>query len=332
MKILVTGATGFIGIHLCRELARRGFIVNALYRSEGKAGHIKHKNIHLFKGDVTDTLSIRKAINECDFVFHLAACAQVWSKDPGLFYEINYTGTLNVLNEAEKAGIKKIVVTSTAGVFGPSDGKMVDENTKRQTEYFTLYEKTKAKAEELILNRTAKGMNVVIVNPTRVYGPGLLNISNSVTRIVKLYTEGKFRFLPGNGKSIGNYVFIGDVVAGHILALEKGVAGERYILGGENISYTGFFKVLAEMTGKSYMLFRFPLNLMLFVSFIMLILARSFGIKPLITPGLVRKYNYNWVLSSNKAQSELGYKITPLKSGITETLKFIYAEKTENEK
>jgi nucleoside-diphosphate-sugar epimerase len=332
MKILVTGATGFIGIHLCRELVRQGYIVNALYRSRGKAEQIKHKNIHLFKGDVTDTLSIRKAIKECDFVFHLAACAQVWSKDPCLFYEINYKGTLNVLNEAEGAGIKKIVVTSTAGVFGPSDGKMVDENTKRQTEYFTLYEKTKAEAEELILNRTAKGMNIVIVNPTRVYGPGLLNISNSVTRIVRLYTEGKFRFLPGNGKSIGNYVFIDDVVAGHILALEKGVAGERYILGGENISYAGFFKVLAEISGKSYLLFRFPLNLMLFVSFIMLMLARSFGIKPLITPGLVRKYNYNWVLSSNKAQSELGYKITPLKSGITETLKFIYAEKTENEK
>src|SRR4030042_2873838 len=111
MKVLVTGATGFIGINLCRELVRRGYVVNALYRSEEKAKYIKHKNIHLFKGDVTDISSINSAIKDCDFVFHLAAYTEVWSKDSNLFYEINYTGTLNILNEAEKAGIKKIVVT-----------------------------------------------------------------------------------------------------------------------------------------------------------------------------------------------------------------------------
>jgi nucleoside-diphosphate-sugar epimerase len=259
----------------------------------------------------------------CDFVFHLAAYAQVWSKDPGLFHEINYKGTLNVLDEAEKAGVERIVVTSTAGVFGPSDSNVVDENTKRQVPYFTLYEKTKADAEELIIGRAAKGMDVVIVNPTRVYGPGLLNISNSVTRIIKSYIEGKFRFLPGNGESIGNYVFIDDVISGHILALEKGVAGERYILGGDNVSYKQLFKVISELSGRKYRLFRFPLNLMLFVSFIMLVMARVFGLKPLITPGWVRRYNYNWMLSSNKAREQLGYKITPLRDGINKTLDFI---------
>ena len=323
MKVLVTGATGFIGINLCNELARRGYIVNALYRSEEKARYLKNKNIRLFRGDVTDTLSLRNAVKGCNFVFHLAAYAQVWSKNPDMFHEINFTGTVNVLNEAEQAGVKKIVVTSTAGVFGPSDGNVVDENTKRKIPFFTLYEKTKADAEELILARSAKGMNVVIVNPTRVYGPGLLNTSNSVTRIIKLYIEGKFRFLPGNGKSIGNYVFVDDVISGHILALEKGVAGERYILGGENISYKDFFNVISEISHKRYKLFRFPLSLMLFVSFIMMVMARTFGLKPLITPGLVRKYNYNWVLSSDKASIQLGYKITPLKKGINETLNFI---------
>jgi nucleoside-diphosphate-sugar epimerase len=323
MKILVTGATGFIGIHLCNELARRGYIVNALYRSDEKARYLKNKNIRLFRGDVTDTLSLKNAVKGCDFVFHLAAYAQVWSKNPRMFHEINYTGTLNVLNEAEQAGVKKIVVTSTAGVLGPSDGDMVDENTKRQVPFFTLYEKTKSDAERLILGRAAKGMNVVIVNPTRVYGPGLLNASNSVTRIIKSYVKGKFRFLPGNGESIGNYVFISDVISGLILALEKGVAGERYILGGENLSYKDFFKVLSELSGCKYRLFRFPLGLMLFVSFIMLVMAKTFGLKPLITPGWVRKYNYNWVLSSDKAREKLGYKITPLKEGINETLNFI---------
>jgi len=323
MRALVTGATGFLGINLCNELIKRGYIVNALYRSEAKARFLKHKKINLFKGDITDIKSIENAMVNCDYVFHMAAYAEVWSKKSDTFYRINYLGVLNVLNVAEKTGVKKIVVTSTAGVFGPSDNEIVNENTRRKVNYFSLYEKTKAEAEELIVKRAAEGLNVVIVNPTRVYGPGLMSTGNSVTKIIKLYIEGKFRFLPGNGKSIGNYVFVDDVVNGHILALEKGVSGEKYILGGENVSYVDFFKVLSEISGKGYILFKFPLYFMLFISFFMLIIAKGFGVKPLITPGWVRKYNYNWILSSNKASKKLGYKITPLRTGIERTLDFL---------
>jgi len=323
MRVLVTGSTGFLGINLCNELIKRGYIVNALYRSEAKAKFLKHKNINLFKGDITDIKSIENAITGCDYVFHMAAYAEVWSKSQDTFYKINYIGAQNVLDIAEKAGVKKIVMTSTAGVFGPSNNEIINENTIRKVNYFSLYEKTKAEAEELTLKRAAKGLNVVIVNPTRIYGPGLMSTGNSVTKIIKLYIEGKFRFLPGNGKSIGNYVFVDDVVNGHILALEKGIAGEKYILGGENISYIDFFKVLSEISGEKYILFKFPLYLMLFLSFFMLLIAKGFGVRPLITPGWVRKYNYNWVLSSNKACEQLGYKITPLRTGITRTLDFL---------
>ena len=323
MRILVTGATGFLGINLCNELVKRGYIVNALYRSEAKARFLKHKNIHLFKGDITDINSIENAIADCSYVFHMAAYAEVWSKTPDTFYKINYAGVQNVLDVAEKAGVKKLVITSTAGVFGPSDNEIINENTRRKVNYFSLYEKTKAEAEELILKRAARGLNVVIVNPTRVYGPGLMSTGNSVTKMIKLYTEGKFRFLPGNGNSIGNYVFVDDVINGHILALEKGIAGERYILGGENVSYVNFFKILSEISGKKYVLFKFPLYLMLIISFFMLLIAKGFGVKPLITPGWVRKYNYNWVLSSDKARKNLGYEITPLRTGIAITIDFL---------
>jgi nucleoside-diphosphate-sugar epimerase len=323
MKALVTGATGFLGINLCNELIKRGYEVNALYRSEAKAKFLKHKNINLFKGDITDIKSIENAVTGCDYIFHMAAYAQVWAKNSDTFYKINYIGVKNVLDIAEKAGVKKVIITSTAGVFGPSNNKIVDENTIRKVNYFSLYEKTKAEAEELTLQRAEKGLNVVIVNPSRVFGPGLMSKSNSVAKIIKLYIEGKFRLLPGNGKSIGNYVFVDDVVNGHILALEKGISGEKYILGGENISYIDFFKVLAEISGKKYLLFKFPLYLMLFISFFMLLMAKSFGIKPLITPGWVRKYNYNWILTSKKSQEKLGYKITPLRTGIAKTLDFI---------
>ncbi len=323
MKALVTGATGFLGINLCHELVKRGYSVNALYRSEAKAAFIKHKDIHLCKGDITDIKSIQTAIAGCDYVFHMAAYAEVWSKSQDTFYKINYTGVQNVLNVAEKAGVKRIVVTSTAGVFGPSIKDAVNENTGRQVGYFSLYEKTKAEAEELISKRAAEGLNVVIVNPTRVYGPGLMSTGNSVTKIIKLYTEGKFRFLPGSGKSIGNYVFVNDVVNGHISALEKGISGEKYILGGENVSYTDFFRILAEISERRYILFRVPLYLMLIISFFMLVFAEVFGIKPLLTPGWVRKYNYNWVMSSDKAREKLGYEITPLRTGIAKTIDFL---------
>jgi farnesol dehydrogenase len=323
MKALVTGATGFLGINLCHELVKRGYKVNALYRSETKAAFLKHKSIKLCKGDITDIKSIQAAIEGCDYVFHMAAYAEVWSKNPDTFYKINYAGVQNILDVAEKAGVKKLVITSTAGVFGPSGNDTVNENTRRQVGYFSMYEKTKAEAEELILTRAAEGLNVVIVNPTRIYGPGLMSTGNSVTKIIKLYTDGKFRFLPGNGKSIGNYVFVDDVVNGHILALKKGISGEKYILGGENISYADFFKILAEISGKKYVLFRFPLYLMLIISFFMLLVAGIFSVKPLITPGWVRKYNYNWVMSSNKAREKLGYEITPLRTGIAKTINFL---------
>ncbi len=327
MRVFVTGSTGFLGINLCKELIKRGYTVNALYRSGDKANHLKTGNIHLFKGDVTDIKSLEKAMLNCEYVFHLAAYAQVWAKNPGTFYDINYTGALNVLNVAAKVGVKKIIVTSTAGVFGPSEHSIINEESKRQVDYFSLYESTKAEAEKLISERAAQGLNVVIVNPSRIYGPGLLSTSNGVTRLIRLYIKGNFRILPGNGKSIGNYVYIEDVVIGHILALENGKAGERYILGGENVSYIDFFKTLSEVSAKKYSLFRFPVFLMLFVSNIMLIAAKLFGIKPLITPGLVKKYNYNWEISSNKAQTELGYNITPLKTGIIKTIDFLVAEK-----
>ena len=247
MKVLVTGATGFIGINLCKELVNRGFKVNALYRSIDKANYLNNKNINLYRGDVTDPKSLEEAMLNCDYVFHLAAYAQVWAKDSQMFHSINYTGTLNILNIALKVGVKKIVVTSTAGVFGPSEGRVINEETRRKVDYFSLYERTKADAERLILERAAQGINVVIVNPTRVYGPGLLSTSNGVTRLIRLYIKGRFRFLPGSGNSIGNYVFIDDVVNGHLLALEYGKAGEKYILGGENVSYIDFFLSLCTI-------------------------------------------------------------------------------------
>jgi farnesol dehydrogenase len=323
MKIFITGATGFLGVKLCRKLVDEGHIIHALYRSESKVNFLSHKNIRLFKGDVTDGESLKRAMKSCDYVYHLAAYAKVWAKDPSTFHKINYLGTMHVLNAARMLGVKKTVYTSTAGVFGPSIHKTVDEKSKRSIEVCTEYERTKAEAEKLVMDYVSKGQHIVIVNPTRIYGPGLLNESNSVTRMINLYINGRFRVLPGNGNSIGNYVFIDDIVSGHILAMEKGKRGEKYILGGANVSYRDFFNVLSRVTGKKYSQFSLPISLMLAISGAMLLLAKTVGISPLIIPRWVKKYNYNWELSSQKSKDQLGYKITPLEEGLSKTINYL---------
>jgi len=323
MNILITGATGYIGIKLTLKLANEGHIVHALYRSEDKTKAIEHRNVRLFKGDIIDYRSVEYAVKTCEAVFHMAAYAKVWAKDSTTFNRINVQGTINVLDAAQKEGVRKIVFTSTAGVLGPSSGKTVTENTQRETDYFNEYEITKALAEEKILEYVRNGLKIVVVNPTRVYGPGIISESNGVTRMISLYSKGKFRWIPGNGESIGNYVFVDDIVKGHILALEKGKSGERYILGGYNISFNSFFEKLARAEGRIIRMFKLPLPLMLGVAYLFTLRTKVFGIPPLITSSWVKRYLYNWEVSSEKAVEELDYKITTLDEGFRKTLDWL---------
>ena len=250
MKIFVSGSTGFIGSRLCLRLAEEGHSVHALYRSSQKTKIIEHHNITLFRGDILDRNSLMAAMEGCQQVYHTAAFASVWEKDHGKIYRLNIEGTMNVISAAVQSGVEKFVVTSTAGVFGTSSGEMqVDENSVPD-KFFVDYEISKFILEKILSTFTLTGLHIVIVNPTRVYGPGPLTESNGVTRMVERYTKGKWRFIPGNGKSYGNYVFIGDVVEGHLLAMERGKAGERYILGGENATYNTFFSLLARINRK----------------------------------------------------------------------------------
>jgi len=323
MNILITGATGFIGTNLALKLANEDHTVHALYRTKEKAKSIEHENIKLFKGDITDVESLKNAMQNCEQVYHIAAFTEVWAKDNQFIYDLNVTATENVLKLALELDAKKVVFTSTAGVFGPSLNGQITENSERSMDYFLEYERTKDIAEEKVREYVQKGLDVIIVNPTRVYGPGLLSKSNSVTIMIKGFSQGKWRVIPGNGKSIGNYVFVEDVVQGHLFAMEKGKAGERYILGGDNISYLRFFEILRKLTGQKHWMFKLPLFLMLFVSHTMMFLNKVFGIKPLITPPLVRKFNYQWDVSSEKAVKELGYQPLSFEKGAKRTLKWI---------
>lgn len=323
MKYLITGATGFIGTQLARKLAGDGHTVHALYRSDAKAAGLTGQGIELFKGDLQDRASLDKAARGCAGVFHVAAFAKPWAKNPQTFYRLNVEGALNVFKAARYAGVSKIVFTSTAGVINPSNGTPSDESTRRELSHFTDYERSKAKAEEAAAKLSREGMNIVTVNPTRVYGPGLLSDSNGVTRMVKLYLEGKFKLLPGNGQSIGNYVFIDDVVDGHVLAMQNGKPGERYILGGDNVSFIEFFNLLSDLTGQDTRLYKVPIPMMKLAAKVMEMRANLTGTPPILTPPWVKKYLYNWELSSEKAQRELGYQPVPIDVGLSKTVDWI---------
>jgi len=270
-------------------------------------------------------------MQDCDVVFHLAAFANIWSKDKMLAYKTNVTGTKNILEEALRNKIKKLVFTSSAAVFPPSqNGEEIDETSLLPENYLTDYETTKVQAEQLCIDYCKKGLDVVMVNPPRVFGPGLLNKSNSVTILIEKYINGKWRIIPGNGEAIGNYVFIDDVVNGHILAAQKGISGEKYILGGTNISFNEFFKVLTRISGKNYRLFHFPFSLMLAISKFELFMADTFGKNPLITPPWTRRYLQNRPLSSKKAITRLKYAVTPLEEGMRKTIDWLKSDRNGN--
>jgi farnesol dehydrogenase len=325
VTVLVTGATGYVGQRLAFRLAESGATVHALCRSAEKAKALKHDRIRVFPGDIADKESLRRAAEGCRQAYHAAALVSVWSKDPDDYARVNVGGTINVLEAAASEGVERIVITSTAGVFGPSHGGLVDEATPRRVPFFNEYESSKAEMHAAVRAKAAEGVHAVIVCPTRVYGPGPMVEGNAVTRMVQRYIEGRWRALPGDGRKSGNYVYIQDVVDGHLAAMAKGRSGEAYILGGENATYRDFFAQLAEVSGKDQRLYPVPIRALMAFAWSEQKRADWFGRKPLVTPSWVRRYNHDWANSSAKATAELGYAPRALKDGLRSTVDWLRA-------
>jgi len=323
MRYFITGATGYIGSHLVKQLTDRGHTVHALVRNPEKAEQIRfNENVHLFQGDITDAASIEKAMAGCEHVFHLAAFAKVWAKDPKTFFDLNVVATNNVLDAAIKHGIKRTVVTSTAGVFGASLYGTIDETSSRDLDFFNEYESSKALSESKIKDYVIAGLDVVIVSPTRVYGPFLFGKTESITMLVEKFIKGKWRMIPGDGSKVGNYVYVHDVVSGHLLAMEKGTKGHTYILGGENHDYNAFFDTLKKVSGIRRSMIRMPLGFQMAFSRLQM-MKTWIGREPLITPKWIAKGRYDWRVSPQKAKDELGLQITSLEEGLRNTVEWV---------
>ena len=221
--------------------------------------------------------------------------------------------------------------TSSIVTFGPTrPGEVGDENMPRITQrYFTEYEATKVAAEREVLALAAEGFPVVIVNPTRVYGPGHLTEGNALSRLIDDYDRGRVPVLLNRGVNVGNYVLVDDVVAGHLLAMERGRPGERYILGGENVSLKEFFRTIDRVSGKRHLQLPILGFSPLVFAWLQQKRAEWFGVYPRITPGWVKTFLVDWAFSSEKAERELGYVRTPLEQGIRVTYEWLLRTRKE---
>lgn len=328
-NVFVTGSTGFIGTKLVNELVRRGHTVRALSRSTSNRSGLDHANIKIVQGDILDLESLVRGMEGCSQVYHLAAYAKNWARDRKVFFEMNVIGMRNVFEAAKRANVERVVFTSTIVALGPTKpGITGDETMPRITQHFyTEYEETKAIAEREALNFASRNFPVVIVNPTRVYGPGKMTEGNSVSLMIDQYDRGLVPILLNKGVNIGNYVYVDDLVRGHILAMENGKIGERYILGGENVSLKQVYRTVDEVSGKKHFQMNLPPSLAMVYAKEEKLKAEWLGLYPQITPGWVDTFLQDWVYTCAKAEKELGYTITPFEEGVRTTYQWLLEQR-----
>jgi len=322
-RVFITGASGFIGNSLANSLANAGTPVHVLVRQSSNTTGLHHPNITLFTGDILNIESIRKAMQDCNKVYHLAGLAKMWMKDKKAYYDINVTGTDNVLSVAQSLGIEKVVVTSTAGTLPPANNSLINEHSPKRPELYTEYERTKNKGEEIAVAYAQKGLPVVIVYPTNVFGEGIINDSNAATMMIRDYIKGKWKIIPGNGKGTMNYVYIDDIVNGLILAMQTAPTGSSFIIGGDNASYDTFFALIKELTGIQRRLYHIPYPIIRSIAWFEDVKTKWLGLQPFITSEWVRKLPYNWSKDIRKAKQELNYHPMTLREGIAKTIEWL---------
>lgn len=321
MKIFITGAGGFIGQKLSVKLADAGHEVHALVRRELPAGQ-GDKRIRYFKGDITQPSTIIPAIDGCKQVYHVAGYARLWAARRRTFFDINVTGTENVLDAALKHKIEKVVVTSSCAVFGPSFKTALTEKDPRTTAFDNDYDLSKQLAENSVKDFCRKGLDAVIVNPSRVFGPGLATHANMITKMITQCLKGSWVLMPGIKQVIGNYAYIDDIVHGHINAMAKGKSGEKYIIGGENLTYAQVIDVIREQISDPKLI-PLPAGAVRFWGYIELLKYKLTGIDPMFTPSAVNRYLQDAAFDCSKAINEIDYSITDFKAGIRNTIQNI---------
>jgi len=311
MKAFVTGATGFVGSHVARVLAEQGADLWLLVRSSSDPRNIEGLTADRVVGDLRDPASIEKAMAGCDVVFHVAADYRLWVREPEQMYRANVEGTRAILEAARKNRVQRVVYTSSVATMGfTTNGRTADENSPVSLDNMIgHYKRSKFMAEQLALDAGRSGMDVVVVNPSTPVGEQ--DIKPTPTgRIVVDFLKKKFPAYVDTGL---NLVDVTECARGHLAALEKGRSGERYILGGENLTLKQILDKLAAITGLPSPKIRVPYVVALATGVVdEVVTGRILGREPRATIDAVRMGRKKMFVSSAKAERELGWKTVPV--------------------
>src|SRR5579863_1212924 len=314
MKTLVTGATGFLGSHVARALAARGENVRVLVRASSDVRALDGLNAERFEGDLRNPASLAGALEGVRSVFHVAADYRLWARDPREIYESNVAGTQNLLDAARHAGVEKFVYTSTVATIAvPREGALPDEKTQSSVgEMIGHYKRSKFAAEQCALRAAEAGFPVVVVNPTTPVGPGDWK-PTPTGKIIVDFLNGR---MPGYVDTGLNFVPVEDCAWGHLLAAERGRIGERYILGGRNLTLKQMLDILSLTSGRPAPRWKIPYVLAYAAGYADTGVSRLLGREPQIPLEGVRMARHKMFVDASKAERELGFAPGPIEAAL----------------
>ena len=320
MKVLVTGATGFIGGNLARLLSKRGYEVRALVRPGSNTLAIDGTGVEQTSGDILDPDSVRRAVRGCEAVFHCAASYTFWTRDPGMVYRTNVEGTRNVLEAAAREQVSRTVYTSTVSTVGYSGSGLANEQSPVNKGHLVgHYKRSKYQAEQVALDMAAQGFPVVIVNPTAPVG----SWDVKPTPTGRVLVDFLKRKMPAYLETGLNLVDVRDVAAGHLLAMEKGKPGHRYLLGNRNVSLKELFAILQRVTGLKAPRFKIPYWLAVTAGYVdQAVEGKLMGREPRVPLEGVRIAKEPMYVDCGKAVRELGQPQSPLEAALENAVKW----------
>ena len=312
MRVFLTGSTGFVGANLARLLLQQGYQVKALVRPHSCLDNLKSLDIELVEGDLNDP-NLTVSMRDCQVLFHVAACYSLWQRDRDLLYRSNVLGTRNILKCAREARIERTVYTSSVAAIGVKNGVVVDETYQSPVnQLIGHYKKSKYYAEQEAIAATKQGQDVVIVNPTTPIGKWDIKPTPTGEIFVR-FLQRNMPFYVDTGL---NLIDVRDVAWGHLLALEKGQTGDRYILGNHNLTLQQILHQLAQITGLPAPKKQIPYWIPYTVAWIDEKILASLGKKPSIALDGVKMSRQKMFYDSTKAISELGLPQSPIDAAL----------------
>ncbi len=313
MRVLVTGGTGFLGANLVAALVERGDTVRVLRRANSSLVALDGLPVDHVIGDILDPAAVDQAVRGCDLVFHVAALASYWRARREQVYRVNVEGTRTVMEACLRASVPRVVHTSSVAAIGIAPrGTIADETTPFDALSATFaYADSKRRAEEVVQQAIARGLDVVIVNPASVFGAGDHYLNTG--RIVIEYGSGRIPVVPPGGMCV---VDVDAVVQGHLLAAARGRTGERYILGGENLTHRQIAATIAAVTGRRAPRLVVPRRLLGPLARLVDAFNRISPWPPLVSGEQIRLSGEDFFFDSGKAVRELGYPIMPFRGAV----------------